>query len=99
MMCLFLCFWTRSSVPLACGWGEASEFKAVAEGDSCRRRSQPRNEDLCPSCDKQTVQILGMGEVGKDPREHAKEARSQTEPSWEGYQVSLPRRSHISIYP
>lgn len=63
------------------------------------RRNKPRDGRLRPSCDKQTFWILGMLEVGKDPSEQAEEARPQTELCLEGYQVSLPRRSHISIYP
>ena len=62
-------------------------------------RNKTRDDRLCPSCDKQTFWILGIREVGKDPSERAEEARSQTELCLEGYQLSLPRQSRISIYP
>lgn len=61
------------------------------------RRNKPRGERLCPSCDKQTFWILGIREVGKDPSEHAEEARSQTELCLEGYQVSAQTVSNFHL--
>lgn len=76
----------------SCSWGtDIVAFKI--------RRNKSRDERLCPSGDKETFWILGIREVGKDPSEHAEEARSQTELCLEGYQVSSPRQSHVSAYP